>query len=499
MKFKDKLYIKILNTVTGFNMLGENDSVLISISGGPDSVFLAHFLNNVKERYKLKLYGFHLDHMTRGGQSGEDAAFVEALCRNLGIVLFLKKLNVKEKACQSGLSFQDAARNIRLNFLGSIAKENEISKIAVGHTADDNIETFFMHLFRGSGLGGLAGIKPVDKETFLPETIIRPLINISRHEISEYLHENGIDFRIDRTNLENIYFRNRIRNVLIPFIKENISTGFEKRLLNTIEIIKTEDDFLKKIAMQMLEEVTASRKTDDSGRILSIEMELGRFSLLHEALKRRVIILAVEQLKGSLKDLKSGSIGRILKYCYSGGESRVFDIGAGIRALKELDRLFIFKKNETGLKGFGTELMPIDTGSVPEIRISEKSPPDTVVFSERGFSVSYGFMNGDLYTADIGKILENEAFFDFSKIDFPVSVRFSSGSCGEKFYPLGLGGSKKLHDFLIDKKVPKSKRKDIPVFYDKNKIIWVGGLGIDDRVKLNKNTKKIFFIKINKI
>ncbi len=156
------LFDYILKTIKKFNMLKINDKVLISLSGGPDSVFLTYFFKHISEEFKLNLFAFHLDHLTRDGQSTEDAKFVTALCKDLNIELFKEKLDVYNFCKERKLNFQEGARDIRKRLLIQYSEENKINKIAIAHTADDNVETFFMNLLRGSGLKGLSSIKPVD-------------------------------------------------------------------------------------------------------------------------------------------------------------------------------------------------------------------------------------------------------------------------------------------------------------------------------------------------
>ena len=177
----NKTIINVLKTIESFNMIEDGDKVLVSISGGPDSTFLTHLLHLMRPVLNLTLYGFCLDHMTRGGESAQDALFVQELYSKLDIELFKQKVDAKKWCRSNKLSFQEGARKIRLERLMEISEKKDIEKVAVGHNADDNIETFFMHLIRGAGAKGLSGIKPVSGK------IIRPLINTFRDDIITYL------------------------------------------------------------------------------------------------------------------------------------------------------------------------------------------------------------------------------------------------------------------------------------------------------------------------
>ena len=196
---RDKIIIKALKTIESYSMVKSRDRILISISGGPDSTFLTHLLYLMRPVLNLTLFGFCLDHMTRNGESTKDALFVEKLCRELDIELFRQKIDVQKWCRSNKFSFQEGARKIRMEKLLEISKENNIERIATGHNADDNIETFLMHLVRGAGARGLSGIKPVSRK------FIRPLIDIFRKDIIAYLDNKKISYCVDSTNIENIY------------------------------------------------------------------------------------------------------------------------------------------------------------------------------------------------------------------------------------------------------------------------------------------------------
>lgn len=494
MELKDKIFKDALNTVNRYGMLKKKDSVLVSVSGGPDSVFLIHFLCLIREKYNLNLFCFHLDHMTRNGQSGQDALYVKKLCRDLNVHLFVETRDVKSLAKQEKSAFQDAARKLRIELLGRIAKENKIFKVAIGHTADDNIETFFMHLLRGAGLNGLAGIKPVDHEIIYPRVIIRPLIETYRQPISDYLNKNSIGFCIDRTNMENIYFRNRIRNLLIPFISENIFGGFKVNLTDTIKILREENHYLGKEAAKFLDKVIVRKETDSNGKTLLIDIDLAKFSLLAVPMKKRIIIQAIGIIKGDRKDLKNITVNKVVDSCFSGGESKSFCITENIRILKELDRLTISGckfENKTGFAGSIFKTADID--KLKSCREKE------IILKDRGFKIIFKYLQGGIELINREETESCEAFMDLKKIYFPVKIKQTDKLSGEKFFPLGLNKPKKLHDFFIDLKIPRSRRKNVFIFSDKVKIIWIGGYRTDERVKVDEKTEEIFYMKMVKI
>jgi len=477
LNVKDRTVKNVLNTISDCKMLSRGDSVLISISGGPDSVFLTIVLDLIRDDFKLKLYCFHLDHKTRKGQSKKDAEFVEKFCKKLGIMLFKEEVDVKKWCAANKLSFQEGARKIRRSFLENIASANKIKKIAVGHNSDDNVETFFINLLRGSGLKGLAAIKPTDGR------FIRPLIDTSRDEILAFLEKNCVSYCRDRTNIENIYLRNKIRNLLIPFIKKNLSKNFENKLKDTIKIISDENNLLSSIAIKTLKRIAVCKKGTQKNNIESIEIPIKKLKAYPGAFKKRIILSAIEEFKGNLENIKSANIDDALKTCFPGGERKEFFFTDNIKFVKEADKIYLF--HNFGGKDFANILKECDM-----------VPGKEQEFSELGFRCISEIFDGGIDNIKKELISCSEAYLDYDKIIPPVRVKNWIKNRGEKFYPLGSEGSKKLHDFFIDEKVPLSLRNKIPVFFDRKKIIWIGKYRIDERVKVDLNTRRILHIKI---
>jgi tRNA(Ile)-lysidine synthase len=473
----EKIMKDVFETISKFRMVEKCDSILVSVSGGPDSIFLIRILLLLKNKYELKLSCFHLDHMTRDGESKKDADFVEDFCRDIKLRLFRKEIDCTKWCKENSMSFQEGARFLRINLLKQIADKQGINKIAVGHTADDNIETFFLNLFRGSGLSGLGGISPVE------DNIIRPLVETRRKDILDYLEKNNIEYCIDRTNLENRYERNKVRNLLVPFIKNNFSDSFDERLLKTIEITREEDIFISAYANTGLKEI-AQFNMDESGQTLqSIQIPIEKLNRYPDDLKKRIFIEAIKELKGSVEDIKSLNLEDLLVHCCSGGEKKEIALSGGLSFLKESDKLhFLFKDNSL-IKDPGQWRHKINIGTKQ-------------VFKKQGIKILSRSIEGGLEKIDKEDVSESEAYMDFDKIILPVYIRNWQKDTGERFYPLGIKNSKKLHDFFIDEKIPYSKRRFLPVFTDSEKILWIGKLRLDERVKLDKNTKKILYIKI---
>ncbi len=290
----NKMFSRVIETINKFNMLSPGDSVLISISGGPDSVFLTYFFSMIKNKYKLKLYAFHLDHMTRDGDSTKDAEFVENFCSDLKIRLFSDKIDVQKWCIERKMNFQEGARILRKSLLEKYVMENSIDKIAIAHNSDDNLETFFMNLLRGSGLKGVSGIKPVNGN------IIRPLINSSKKEIIYFLDSGKINYHIDKTNLEVKYLRNKIRNILIPELENEFGISFKNNVLNTVETLRTVNNYIEAEVLKVINEII-KRQGISIGDIYNmgfIKIPIAFIEDLDNSIKTALVFKLIELVNG---------------------------------------------------------------------------------------------------------------------------------------------------------------------------------------------------------
>ena len=482
----------VFSTIDEFGMLSGGDRVLVSISGGPDSTFLILALNMLKKVYDLKLFAFHLDHMTRNGESSKDAEFVAGLCKDLGIKLFASRIDVRQWCRQHKLSFQEGARKLRLQFLTQTADKCRADRIATGHNAEDNVETFFMHLARGAGLKGLSGIRPVSSK------FIRPLIRTSRNDIMRYLEANQIPYCTDKTNLENTYFRNKIRNVLMPYLKDKFSNSFDKQLLKSIEFIRQDNDLISSLAEKEFKKKASLERNPATGEIFLVKLPLTQLAKMHSVLVKRIIIKSIELVKGDIENIKSKNLEAILKISAVGGESRQVKLVENIISYKEGKFLYIFNKNNT--REPFLHVLNLSGSATGNTEFASEIQPGTQIWiEEMGILAASEVLDKNITAINYKDASNTEAYLDFDKIIFPLKVKQWHPGSGDRFYPLGIDGSKKIHDFLMDLKIPKSSRTLVPIFFDRNKIVWVGGFRIDARVKINTSTKKILHIKIFEI
>ena len=211
---KAKIYETVINFIKKHNLIENNSKLLIALSGGPDSVFALHFFHQFKNKYKAELIAAHVNHNLRGNDSEQDQIFCEKICSELKIPIFIKSVEVEKFARKNNQSVEEAARNLRYNFFEEISNQEKVDYIITAHNSDDNTETILLNLIKGTGLSGLSGI-PVKRGK-----IVRPILSLSKKEIVEFLELNKINFRIDKSNYENDFERNKLRNIVIPEIEK---------------------------------------------------------------------------------------------------------------------------------------------------------------------------------------------------------------------------------------------------------------------------------------
>ncbi|MGA7836827.1 MAG: tRNA lysidine(34) synthetase TilS, partial [Ignavibacteriaceae bacterium] len=223
---------KVLKFIDQKNLISRRDKILIALSGGPDSVFLFHFLLKFRKRFQIDLAAAHINHKLRGKNSDADEKFCKDLCEQNDIQFFSTRKDVKKIAAAKKISLEEAGREIRYSEFKRIAVQNNFSKIATAHNCSDNAETVFFNLIKGTGLKGLSGI-PIKREN-----IIRPVLVLTKNEILEYLSKKKLKFRMDESNLESEFERNFIRNEIFPLIKEKLNPAFEEKIFHNSEILK---------------------------------------------------------------------------------------------------------------------------------------------------------------------------------------------------------------------------------------------------------------------
>ena len=318
-------------------MLSQGDRVLAAVSGGPDSMTLARVLLALAPAYGLTLGLAHVNHGLRGEESFRDARFVKAFSNAFSLPFFETALDVGKLAKTKRISIEEAGRNARYDFLSQTAREQGFSRIATGHTWDDNAEAIFMNLLRGTGLTGLKGIPPV-RQNPVGAPLIRPLIQTPRNRIMAFLEETGQAFVQDSTNQDTAFLRNRVRLELFPFLEARFNPEIKQGLNRLGRIARMEDDYLSQAAKTALEQMTAEETSHLMGLALS---ELTR---LHPALAARVVRQAIGRIKKNLRRITLHHIEDILVFSRSSEPGKSLDLPGQIRVYKTHDLLYIKKE-----------------------------------------------------------------------------------------------------------------------------------------------------------
>ena len=468
---------KVQQTIRKFDMLSFNDRVLIGVSGGPDSVTLLNVLLSFKKRYSLSFFIAHLNHMLRGKESDEDVNFVKNLAQKLDLPCEVKSCNLTKISRKEHLTLEEAARKYRYKFYLESAKKFRANKIALGHNADDQVETVLMRFLRGSGLEGLMGVPPVRGK------IIRPLIECSRAEVEEYCKENKIEYRVDSSNKEVVYFRNKIRLELLPLLSKGYNKNIKDTMLRLRSIISEVSEYLHQETELLFKEV-ARRESPET-----VIIDLKKFTSLPLALKRRIIRKSIEVVKGNLYSISFKHNNEILKLTkYQLGEKEIY-LPDNLMVKKIYNKLIIYKKE---ISKEQTEEMP--THWEYDILIPGETEIRSLGIKFEIKILDSADIKSSLYLAgkkSKGEFLE---FIDYNKVKLPLKLR--NRRSGDRFYPLKMKGLKKVKDFFIDNKIPKSYRNLIPILVDsEDKIIWIMGMRLDDRIKINSDTKKVLCVK----
>ena len=449
---------KIVDMIEKYNMIDNGDSIIVGLSGGPDSVCLLHALSCLKQKYNIKLYSAHVNHMLRGEEALRDENFARGFSEKLNIRFFSRSIRILEYAKENGLSTEEAGRQVRYNFFDEVLKETSGNKIALAHNMNDQAETMLMRFMRGTGISGIGGIKPVRDKKF-----IRPILSCTRQEIENYCEINALKPVIDSSNKENIYTRNRIRLQVIPYIKKYFNPNITAGLFKMSEILRDDDDYLDLAAKHVLLQI---KQNKGNPRVV--------FSNLHISIKRRIIRLLIHEVKRDLNGIESKHIDECIMFIESSGTGKSINLPQGIQCIIEydffrIDNIFNWENYEFLI-------------NIPGLtRIKEEYTIVTEI---------HEICNKNLTDKQYVK------YFDYDKIG--EVVYFRNRREGDYIYPKGMSGCKKLKDLFIDKKITKDKRKEIPLVTVGNEVLWVLNIRDSRNYKPDSDTRRVLEVKIGR-
>jgi len=300
---------KVLETIKKYKLIDTNDKIVIGVSGGPDSICLLHILNELKTELNIEIFVAHINHMIRK-EAEEETIYVENFCKHLGIQCFTKRIDIIPKSKQEKIGVEECGRLVRYSFFEEVLNKVNANKIATAHNANDNAETVLMNIFRGSGTSGLKGIEPIRNNKF-----IRPIIECERIEIEKYCEENNLQPKIDKSNFENVYTRNKIRNIFIPQIKEEFNSNIIMSLKRLSKIASEENEFLQKYCKSILENELIIENNLGKEENKELVLDLKKFNSLDNIIKNRIILLSIEKVLGNVQGIEKIHIDDIVKLC----------------------------------------------------------------------------------------------------------------------------------------------------------------------------------------
>ncbi len=453
---------KVKETIRRFGMLEPGDRVLVAVSGGPDSVCLLSALHSLSAELGITLHIAHLDHMFRGKESEDEANFVDALARRLGIPSTIDQIDVPAFCREHGLPPQAGAREVRYAFFTRVAAATGSDRIATGHTATDQAETMLMRLMRGAGVTGLSAIPPVR------DNIIRPLIDLTRDEVLEHLRAADTPFVTDPSNAKPLYTRNRIRMEIMPVLKR-FNPRIENALASEAGLLRDEDEAINHY-LETIAEPLITREEN----VLSVKRK--DFNALPLAFRRRIF----RKIAGAVAEPSTLSLAQIdeaLFFMAAAQTGRTMSLPRGLSIGREYDRFVVN--------------IPAD---MPEFSFSLTAPGITVI-SELGLEVETAIADGNSTFSEAKNYLW-QAMFDYDKIGPFLTLR--NRRPGDWFRPSGMGGrSKKLQDYLVDEKVSRRKRDRIPLLCAGNNILWVVGFRTDERFAAGPDAKTTLVVRIS--
>lgn len=443
---------KVESLITKYNMISSGDTVTVGVSGGADSVCLLLNLIDYSRKVPFSIKVVHINHLIRE-EAGDDAAFVEDLCRKHELPFFLYEEPVEKIARDEGISTEEAGRKIRYLRFAEISGGG---KVAVAHNANDVAETVLFNIFRGTGLEGLASLSPVNGN------IIRPLLDVTRQEIEDYLCKQEQTFVVDRTNLQDAYSRNKIRNNILPYAEVNIVNGATEHVVALSEKMRLVRHFIEEQARICYKKVV---KELDDARSISISSLLE----MDELMQNEVILLVLEELTSGRKDIGEKHIDAIFSIIDKSGEKKV-DLPYNLEAVKQYDNLIIRRKS-----------------------VSDKGDLKVLIDGEGEYSLGEaGVLKARIFPYDDSQLISQNTYtkwFDYDKINSCLEVR---NRLSKDYLTVNnMLATKFLKDYMIDEKIPKEMRDSVPVVADGSHILWVIGHRISEAYKITDKTKTV--------
>lgn len=330
MRNKNDLQQKVLETIQTHNLIQKGDKIVIGVSGGPDSMCLLNCLFCLKEVLDIELVVAHVNHMLRD-EAEEETRYVQQFCEKLEVPCFTKYANITKMSQEQKLGTEEMGRKVRYEFFEEVAQKTNSNKIATAHNSNDNAETVLMNLLRGSGISGLKGIEIKVKQ------YIRPILECDRTEIEDYCKEKDLNPRIDKTNLENDYTRNKIRNQLIPYLQKEFNPNVMQGINRLSELAKEEEEYFKQIVNQTYETLKIGENEKE------IILDLQKFNRLSKVIKEKTLLYTINKVIGTTQGIGKVHIEDCIKLCANNIGNKYLTPNKNVKIFVKQGNIFVKK------------------------------------------------------------------------------------------------------------------------------------------------------------
>lgn len=457
---------RFLKFIIENNLINKNDGIVVGLSGGPDSICLLSLLNEIKDYMNINIIAAHVNHMLRGVEADADEEYARKMCEKMNIKFVSKKVDIKSYAKINKMSSESAGREARYDFFNCVLKKYNMNKIATAHNANDQAETVIMRMMRGTGLEGLGGILAKRDNIY-----IRPILFLRRDEIEAYCKKNMLNPRIDKTNLERIYSRNKIRLDILPYMKQNFNEDVIEAINRMALLLQEDNKYIEKKALDEYYNVVKEQK--DKIIIFKEAFKLDKPILT------RILRRAVSYISGNKYDLEMKHIFEIINL-QNMDTGKQLDIPGNMYVSNVYKDIYIQKKCNNKTNESNIVKIYKDEISGKKLKYGEYSIDFEVICDK-----NINYQKNHLIK-----------YFDYNIIEDSITIRTRKN--GDKICPLGMHGSKKLKDIFIDMKVPKEMRDNIPIIQFDNDIAWIVSLKLSDKFKITSNTERILKITVNR-